>query len=1114
MDGLEKRFSKLADRAGNIVLVSKTYHDVETFRTLIKPHGSTEQKHYKTFFGKKYLQGTTIQKLWDRLKCHWNYLNFSLLQRVVSVIGEKDLEKEMDAYAADVAEFHRSTLLCDFHEYLHTLDVEVDKKLLCDFTSKHKMKWEECTLEHLEDKKKLITCIFFLPKYAMLLKKFKKGCVSITWSLPCLIACDLKEDIENMDRECFKMHQIVAFDFDGKKCVYLVTKNYASFLKEKYLPESKEEKYISEFRLAQISKQRAERCQMDDSMKPSIRGRIDDIDYAKTPLTEEKLNDQLSSMSQQKQDLRLVLIEGTAGVGKTTFSKHFCHKWALGKSMQQYSLVILLPLRDIQVKSALVISDLFCWCDHSQQQKLVREVEDNQGEGVAFWFEGWDELDENLRTKSSIFLDLINGKVLPKATVFVTSRHWASKTITKKLKRSDLHIEILSLPEEQINSVLKKRKEEWDPTVKHKFVEYTRQRSNVAIYAAMHTSVTADIAADVFQWSVKANLPPPSTVTQLYTMYVYKILTKRLPTSAIENYDVHCFDYLPDDVRKKFDKLCKTAFNGIENRQFVFDDPELKEASLGLLEEADQLYSEHKSSYNFIHTTVQEYLAAVYISKMQKEVQTKLFQEFQRSHHVMHGHFQMPLRFVAGLTCLESLIEEDKKGKLFSRLLQSDPLTVFHWLFETGNVDIIGTVLSKLKVTVGSKRSWIPLDFFVTGHCLSFSECEWSFEFSQLSGGNELKMFFQGVVMNTEASRHCTGYISRLTFRSVKFQTDVIDLLAKLPARMLHGLTALELSSKCEWPSNRNITNVLADAVPEIHSLKELSIFSPIIHGGAVKLLQALHTSNTTLSHLDLSNSNIGDEDCEFVGKLLATSTSLTTFRICQISQKSVFSILKGLRTNHTLQELRLSMSPFSHESMELLSSLLEDPQFKLRDLYIDECLINVPQTIELARALSHNQSLKYLNLSYNIRIGEDHPDYDPQDNPRGVKAIADMLAQNTCLEGLILHKCRITSEGAILLVDVLIKTNSTLNSLNIAQNLIGSDGALKLAELIRENRSLRWIRFENNPSVTLDNCYRLYDAMKNNSTLELITFPAHNESSFNKLLKEQGEKKDKRIGW
>ena len=75
---------------------------------------------------------------------------------------------------------------------------------------------------------------------------------------------------------------------------------------------------------------------------------------------------------------------------------------------------------------------------------------------MALWLEAWaDELEEEMMNKSSIFLKLIHGHVLPKATVIITSRPWATKTLREDINiKLDQHIEIVSTPNIQFSRIL------------------------------------------------------------------------------------------------------------------------------------------------------------------------------------------------------------------------------------------------------------------------------------------------------------------------------------------------------------------------------------------------------------------------------------------------------------------------------------------------------------------------------------------------------------------------------------------------------------------------------------------------------------------------------------
>ena len=133
-----------------------------------------------------------------------------------------------------------------------------------------------------------------------------------------------------------------------------------------------------------------------------------------------------------------------AGVGKSTFAWKLCRKWGTGKLLQQYQLVVLLRLRDKNVRAAKNISNLFRYHNHQIQQPAVEQIHKTWGKGVLLLFEGYDELPEEIHTRSSVFLDVITGEKLPEATVLITSCPWASEFLHRECKEQiSQHIEIL-----------------------------------------------------------------------------------------------------------------------------------------------------------------------------------------------------------------------------------------------------------------------------------------------------------------------------------------------------------------------------------------------------------------------------------------------------------------------------------------------------------------------------------------------------------------------------------------------------------------------------------------------------------------------------------------------
>ena len=673
----------------------------------------------------------TFESIWSILNLYWDFLNYGLLEHVINKCGNEDLKQQMQDYVDELSIFKQTTRLCDFIESWLCRDDGPPEDRLKKVVVKMKHEWSECTLHDMESFMKSLVHKFFLPEFDMLLQKAERGCVCVTWLTSPSIATLLQQNLANIETEFFKKHGIGAVTIDGQDVYLTAVKKYSGYLRELYNSEQHPvgigpptpAKKLLPFKLAKIEK---EKVSIDEFTGQYLRGDMDDVGslgneyYKKTPIKFEEVGKLSSHHHRQK----LVLIEGAPGVGKTTFSWEFCRKWGRGEILQDHSLLLLLPLRDNNMKEANTLSDVFYHPNSELQQAVVQEVTSNQGQGVAIWLEAWDELDHQPREKASVFLDLIHGRILPLATMFVTSRPWASEHLRENCgHRIAQHVEVLTSAKDQIEHYISKAEAEAQPSsFAAKFTDYLS--SNPVIRTAMYTPVTAKMAAEVFTWSQHTESPPPTTMTELFTAFTLKTLVDHLLTHPVyhkQQLKVTTFNDLPTDVYNQFQDLSRMAYDGILNRQqLVFSAAHLPTgfAPLSLMQEVPQLYTEGRaSSYHLIHLTLQEYLAAVHISQLPEHEQTRLFQE-----HVSSGHFKMTMRFLAGCTKLANIPLDITMGT---------NLNYFHFLFEAEDISMTTRTLGSGEMVVDSHYSWTPLDYYVTGHAISHSNCSWGLHFDR-----------------------------------------------------------------------------------------------------------------------------------------------------------------------------------------------------------------------------------------------------------------------------------------------------------------------------------------------------------------------------------------------
>ena len=1039
-------------------------------------------------------ESESMEDIFLLLNLYWDFLNYTLLEHIVTNFGNNDTKAAMANYVTELVAFRKATNLSDFISHWPcTGKVPPDMSKL---VIKMEKDWSNCTLEDVEQFRRTLTQKLLLPSFAVLLRDAEQGCISLTWLIPSSIMKLLSKDVHNTKLDWFKEHHIERLAIDGQDLYSSVTFQYSTFLKKLYtsqkppptLSSSPLPQKLLPFKLARIEKEKTD-LYSDEFTRWYLRWDMDDVGshttiYKKSPIEFEDVG-KLSSHHQHQ----LVLIEGAPGVGKTTFSWEFCRKWSMSEILQGHSLLLLLPLRDNSLKTAKTLSDLFYHPNSELQQAVVQEVTSSQGKGVAIWLEAWDELDHVPQEKASVFLDLIHGRILPLATVFVTSRPWASEHLRENCEdRITQHVEILTSAKDQIEHYINKAEAKAQPSsFAVKFTDYLS--SNPVIRAAMYTPVTAKMVAEVFTWSQHTDLPLPTTMTELFTAFTLKTLAGYLSSHPVyhkQQLKVTTFSDLPTDVYKQFQGLCRMAYEGILNRQqLVFSAAHLPSgfAPLGLMQEVPQLYTEGRaSSYHFIHLTLQEFLAAVHISQLPSPDQTRLVRE-----HLDSGHFKMTIRFLAGLTKLAN-IPLDITQKLLER--DDTKLICFHLLFEAKDISMHMTtrILGLDEMIISSHYSWTPLDYYVTGHAISHSNCPWKLNFNNYFMDDEkLELFCQGC--SAPGGTGCRGHILHANFGGSDVTSKSIESFLNIPPHILQEMRTLYLRhSKLD----KSACDLLAKAVLSMSELSILLLSVNLIgSGGAVELIKALCGSG--VNSLELGNTGIGEPDCETLCELLKSSHSLELLNIYQnnLSSKSVASIITGLSHNSSLTNLNISHSHFSKANVDsLVSTLRDQSKCALTKLVLDDCHISGQGASELAAALCKNSTLEELFMSHNP-IGME-----------GATAVAKFLLENKTLTKLMLNDCHISGQDASELAAALCK-NSTLKHLYMEYNPIGIKGASSMSDMLQHNTSLKalWLCDD---SVGEEGVHQLINSLKHNQTLRQLYLPK----------KYKSENSDHRIWW
>ena len=856
-------------------------------------------------------------------------------------------------------------------------------------------------------------------------------------------------------------------------------------------PPSPSKQFIN---MAVIRKEKVSCALVDKFTKATLRGTRDDI-----LRTKKKIDFKHLAKMKDDEPVQLILVEGAPGIGKSTFAWEACRRWGVGKILQQYKLMVLLRLREKRVQQAKTIADLFYFsCDIQVKKKAIAEIESTHGAGLLLIFEGFDELPAVLREEDSLFIQIIKGERLCDATILVTSRHWASRPLlaNDELHRPlSQHIEILGFTRQDIEEYLKCMTSDDDPSVLQGLNEYLSCYPNIS--SMMYVPLNCAIVLEVYRESRSGEHQlVPKTMTELYKSLVRTLLIRYLtdyPEHRNKYKKLVSFSDLPDSVYEQLRKVANIAYEGICNdEQIIFSDLPDGFETLGLMQCVPELYVDQGAvvSYNFLHLTLQEFMAAFHVSLMTSNMQIEHFNSINYS--------SMLLAFTAGLTKLN--YNKEQLVTFISEFITSGvDIKILHWLFEAQNAKFLQDVCSDAQFLQDVCSDSLefddenlytgPFDYYILGYCVLQSNCNWKIYFVEFIA-EELEMFVRGTCTANTTEERC-GKIISLKMKCGEYNS-IPTALTNLPTCLLSELVTIHFSFVEDGWNN------LASLVQNCPQLHELSLEDCIFQqGSAIQLFESLSSLHHFVSLKITCYCNDDDldtntakelhlEEWQALCTLLSKSQSLTKLTIGFYSSvcNSKHQTVDGPSENDSLELLSSSSSElYVSDGVQSLSLILQTNNSLLQlSLICNE--IDSSGAKCIADTLSKNNTLKELCMIKNL-VEDD-----------GAKALAEMLLRNTSLTLLDLGECSITEVGASHLARALC-VNSCLGILNLKENNVRDQGAITLAQMLTRNHSLKKLEL-GNCSITEVGVGHLAQALCVNSFLETIKL-SHN------TIKDQG---------
>uniref|UniRef100_A0A671TJQ9 NACHT domain-containing protein n=1 Tax=Sparus aurata TaxID=8175 RepID=A0A671TJQ9_SPAAU len=481
----------------------------------------------------------------------------------------------------------------------------------------------------------------------------------------------------------------------------------------------------------------------------------------------------------QQRRIRVVLTNGIAGVGKTFSVLKFTLDWAEGSENQDVSLLVLLSFRELNLirdeqYSLLRLLHVF----HPTLQKVTAEK--LAVCKLLFIFDGLDEsrlsLDFNnhevvsdVTQKSSVSVlltNLIQGKLLPSALVWITSRPAAANQIPPSCV--DRVTEVRGFTDVQKEEYFRRRFSDEDLSSRIISHIKTSRSLHIMCLIPVFCWITATVLDHMLTTDQRGELP--KTLTDMYS-YFLLVQTKRKKQKYDEGRETSPQELTEAD-REVLLKLGRLAFEHLKTGNIMFYQEDLERCGLNVTEASvysgvcTEIFKREsvifqKTVYCFVHLSVQEFLAAVYMFHCHTNINREVVKDFlggwryysysslddflrsamMKSLDSKNGHLDLFVRFLHGLSLTSNqrflaglLGQTDNRPKIIQRAINnlkemnSDEISpdrsinIFHCLMEMNDHSVHQEIQEFLKSENRSEKKLSEIHCSALAYMLQMSE--------------------------------------------------------------------------------------------------------------------------------------------------------------------------------------------------------------------------------------------------------------------------------------------------------------------------------------------------------------------------------------------------------
>ena len=653
----------------------------------------------------------------------------------------------------------------------------------------------------------------------------------------------------------------------------------------------------------------------------------------------------------------MTLVEGSPGIGKTTFCLKLAYDWAHGKipaecSFPKFELMLLLKCRDIHKDIMETISEQLLPEDTEEKTKeglfdFIKDIH-NQ-EKTLIVLDGLDELPQG----SEQFVDkLLQRRILSFCYVLATSRQERGIDVRRKYC-FDILLEIKGFTEGDAFEYIRKHFKNVDPLHSPKGESLIKEiQENTLLHALRNNPLNLLLLCVVYE-DYEGNLP--SSRSELYQVIVLCLLRRHCAKHNLEA--PHDNNALEKQFEESILALGELAWMCLLSDRYCFRESELAELEkrykglvsrhVGLVYKEESLRKiKPQHEYYFLHKTFQEYLAAVFIAHKLRGNELRLFERL--TFHELVKKYREVFLFVSGILGRDASILFTQIGEELKNSEDWDWVTCTQSEVMTMDDRGMDWIVHYDIDSEDKDRGWTAATFLTK----SFSE-----------SGHAEKM----------AETLCSY---------IPFPTHVKIELSSNADNIYHVLEACKTFANVQKPVQLTVfessAGVLshenvAESIQSCSQLQTLSIFIPAMEPDLAKALHNGLSGNTTLSEFTLQVSDSSHYDAVVaIGESLAARKALSkvTLQLDKVWGENWTSAIEpALSADTPLKSVDLQVrGPLSDTAVYGLGKLLSNKalsSFSL-DIFGD---MQEREAAAISRGITGQTAVKSLDLSVNGKL-------------------------------------------------------------------------------------------------------------------------------------------------